>query len=115
MSVNVSGAQRKQWMKIYKKIKKKRRSIISKQPTPIENDTDNVAVILPSLNLESASAVLLSTDLLDEQIFDGCYDEIFKIVLPVFTQFLHSFNKKKDTVKGFARLPFELKESTWLL
>eukprot|EP01084_Bolivina_argentea_P063273 115583_1 len=45
---------------------------------------------------------------LAERVMDSTYDDVFLLLLPVFHQFLHQFNKKDDIMKINVGIPFTL-------
>eukprot|EP00484_Ammonia_sp_Unknown_P030138 CAMPEP_0197028112 /NCGR_PEP_ID=MMETSP1384-20130603/7888_1 /TAXON_ID=29189 /ORGANISM="Ammonia sp." /LENGTH=798 /DNA_ID=CAMNT_0042457065 /DNA_START=18 /DNA_END=2414 /DNA_ORIENTATION=- len=63
---------------------------------------------------QQRGAAILNRDIIGDKTFDAAHEEVFKIILPVFAQFLSRFDKKQDTIKESVRLPFQV-HADWIL
>eukprot|EP01084_Bolivina_argentea_P261102 441111_1 len=122
MCVNVSGTQRSQLIKIRDQLQIDLKRLVKQNE--INSDNKNIIIntneiidkhIEKHLSLHNRrSSCLMNADLMSDKVFIAAYDEVFKIILPVFSQFLQKFDKKRDTIKDCVGLPFAL-HSDWLL
>eukprot|EP01084_Bolivina_argentea_P261098 441107_1 len=126
-SINISGTTRGVLFKIKSQIlnelEEEEHAPVQHLPPQQETDLcDDTCIRTPSDQSRSASLIRYKPgyyksglDISKENIFKSCYFSIWKMILPLFTQFLRNeFNPQKKQKKITVKMPFKLKEN-WII